>query len=156
MAKFAEGTVVAPEKSRAEIERLLTRYGAERFASGWDADGASLMFDYRGRRVRFSLPLPKPIAGTPAKPPPGWWSWGETKRNAWRQSTADAESRRRWRALALVIKAKLEVVESQISTFDQEFLAHFVLPSGETFADWAVPYLDKIGERMPPLLPGAS
>ena len=40
--------------------------------------------------------------------------------------------RQRWRALNLAIKAKLEAVESGIVTFDQEFLAHIVGPSGQT------------------------
>jgi len=44
----------------------------------------------------------------------------------------DAEVRRRWRALVLVVKGKLEAVESEIVTFEEEFLAHLVLPNGQT------------------------
>jgi hypothetical protein len=40
--------------------------------------------------------------------------------------------RRRWRALALVIKAKLEAAEAGITEFEAAFLAHIVLPDGET------------------------
>ncbi len=40
--------------------------------------------------------------------------------------------RQRWRALALVIKAKLEAVASGIVTFDEEFYAHMILPDGRT------------------------
>jgi hypothetical protein len=36
---------------------------------------------------------------------------------------------RRWRALLLMIKAKVEAVESGVVTFEDEWLAHFVLPS---------------------------
>jgi len=43
-----------------------------------------------------------------------------------------AEERRRWLALLLVIKAKLEAVESGIITFEEEFLAHVVMPDGRT------------------------
>lgn len=49
--------------------------------------------------------------------------------------------RQRWRALALCIKAKLEAVECGITTFESEFLAHIVLPNGETMADRALPYI---------------
>ena len=49
---------------------------------------------------------------------------------AWSQ-----EVRRMWRALALVIKAKLEAVESGITTFDEEFLAHIVMPDGCTIGE---------------------
>lgn len=38
-------------------------------------------------------------------------------------------------ALALVIKAKLEAIESDISTFDDEFLAHIVMPDGKTVGE---------------------
>jgi hypothetical protein len=41
---------------------------------------------------------------------------------AWEQAV-----RQRWRALVLVIKAKLEAVESGITSFEDEFLAHTVL-----------------------------
>ena len=40
----------------------------------------------------------------------------------------EQERRRLWRALLLNIKAKLEAVESGISVFDEEFMAHIVLP----------------------------
>jgi len=33
---YAENTKVPVEKTRAEIERLVGKYGATRFASGWD------------------------------------------------------------------------------------------------------------------------
>ncbi len=32
---FAEKTDVSPERSKAEIETLVSRYGADQFASGW-------------------------------------------------------------------------------------------------------------------------
>lgn len=50
---------------------------------------------------------------------------------AWEQAT-----RQRWRALHLVVKAKLEAVESGITVFDDEFLAHIVLPDGGTVGRW--------------------
>ncbi len=41
-------------------------------------------------------------------------------------------ARQKWRALLLVIKAKLESVESEIETLEQAFYANIVLPSGLT------------------------
>ena len=69
---------------------------------------------------------------------------------AWEQA-----GRQRWRALALVIKAKLEAVESGITEFDDEFMAHIMLPSGETFGSWAKPQIAAAYDTgdMPPLLP---
>lgn len=43
------------------------------------------------------------------------------------------EHRRRWRALLLGIKAKLEYVQSGIATFDEEFLAHIVIDDRTVF-----------------------
>ncbi len=37
------------------------------------------------------------------------------------------------------MKAKLEAVESGITTFEEEFLAHLVLPDGSRVADHALP-----------------
>lgn len=48
----------------------------------------------------------------------------------------DAQWRRqRGRALLLVIKAKLESIESGVETFEQAFLANVVLANGETVHD---------------------
>jgi hypothetical protein len=63
--------------------------------------------------------------------------------------------RQRWRALALVIKAKLEAVESGITTFEDEFLAHIVMPDGKRVADHVKPTIARVydGGQMLPLLP---
>lgn len=37
---YAAKTGVAPDRSRAEIERTLSRYGASQFYYGWDGDRA--------------------------------------------------------------------------------------------------------------------
>ncbi len=54
----------------------------------------------------------------------------EAARQAWEQAC-----RQRWRALVLVVKAKLEAVETGITTFEQEFMAHIVLPDGKTVGE---------------------
>ena len=58
------------------------------------------------------------------------------------------------RALALTIKAKLEAVECGITIFDEEFLAHIVLPNGRTMGELYVPQIEHVYEtkEMPPLL----
>jgi len=52
---------------------------------------------------------------------------------------AEQACRQKWRALSLVVKAKLEAVESGITTFEDEFLAHIVLPNGQTVGEQALP-----------------
>lgn len=130
--RFAENTVVSPERSRAEIETLLKRYGATAF--GYAADAASAMVQFRkaDRIVRFTIPMPKPeeARATPA----GRWRRADKVPEVLAQS-----KRQRWRALLLVIKAKLEAVETGITTFEQEFLAHIVLPDGKTVGAHVLP-----------------
>lgn len=136
---FAEGTRVDVAKTRSEIEALLTKHGATSFASGWEGTRARILFEAHGRRVRFTLELLPP-------------------RQAFlEQQKVDAENRRRWRCLLLMLKAKLEAVANSLVSFEEEFLAHIMIPdgAGETVGDWVGPQLMKAYERggaMPPLL----
>lgn len=151
MGTYAADTSVSVEKSRAEIERTLQRWGAEQFMYGWNADQAVVGFVMRGRQLKFLLSMPDNNAieftHTPGR---------KTRRTdakayeAWEQAC-----RQRWRALNLVIKAKLEAVEAGIATFDNEFLAQLVLPNGQTVGDAVTPRLiDGIeNNEMPALLP---
>ena len=59
MAQYAETTEVSSDRSRAEIERTLERYGATAFMYGWDIQRAVISFDVAGRRYRIALPLPE-------------------------------------------------------------------------------------------------
>jgi hypothetical protein len=156
---YAAKTTVSSEQSRSEIERTLTRYGATKFMYGWDEQGAVIMFEAMARRIKFVLPLPNPqdekfthyYRGTTYKT-----KHPRTAESA--QKEYEQATRQRWRALALVIKAKLEAVESGITSFEDEFLAHTMLPDGTTVAQWARPQIAQVYElnTMPALLPGAS
>lgn len=55
---------------------------------------------------------------------------------AWEQAC-----RSKWRSLFLCIKAKLEAVECGITEFEDEFLAHIVLPDGNTAGDFLKPQI---------------
>ena len=55
--------------------------------------------------------------------------------------------RQRWRALALCIKAKLEAVECGITSFEEEFLAHVVMPNGQTFGKLALAQIERRRNR---------
>ncbi len=154
MGRYAATTGVSLDASRAEIERTLRRYGASAFAYGWEADLATVMFKLGARHIRFRLAMPdrndRAFTHTPGK---GLRRSAEAAEKEWEQA-----QRQRWRALALVIKAKLEAVEAGITTAEDEFLAHTVLPDGRTFGEWAAPQLEIAYEsgRMPALMPGGS
>lgn len=111
-----------------------------------------LAFVANGRQVRFVLPLPDRDAPEFTKTPTGRDRSASAANEAYEQAV-----RQRWRALALVIKAKLEAVDTGIVDFTSEFLAHLVLPGGggETVGEAVVPRIDeayRTGEP-PDLLP---
>ena len=149
MATYASKTEVSASKSRAEIERTLTRYGADQFMYGWDGDKAVIQFRMQNRFVRFIVPLPARDSREITHHSRG----RRTKQAA--QKAYDQAVRQRWRALALVIKAKLEAVEASISEFEHEFMANIVMPDGQTVADHIVPRIAEAYETgaMPKLLP---
>lgn len=150
MTTYAASTDVAPDRSRAEIEKNLTRYGAQKFMYGWDEDRAIVAFEAHGKQVRFELPMPelddpkfwRTETGRRREAPAARKEWEQAKRSS-------------WRALALVIKSKLIAVQTGIVSFEQEFLAHFVLPDGSTVNDHVEPALERLyaGEAVDALLP---
>jgi hypothetical protein len=146
---YAEATKVPTTQSRDEIEKTLQRYGATAFAYGWNDSLATVQFDASVRRVRIMLPLPDEEEF--AKTPGGQRRSKDARRKAHAQAV-----RSRWRALLLIIKAKLEAVESGVTTFEEEFLPHIVLPSGETVGQNVLPKVAEAYEtgQMPELLAG--
>jgi hypothetical protein len=137
-SRYAEGTSVSSEASRAEIERTLRKYGAAGFMYGWDADKALLGFVAQDRQIRFVLPMPSPAERrfhyTPGR---GQKRTPQAAHVEWEKAV-----RQSWRALALVIKAKLEAVASGIVTFEEEFAVHMVLPDGSRVADHVLPGIE--------------
>lgn len=148
MGKYAESTTVSTESSRNEIERTLIRYGAKSFVYGMDGARALVGFEIAGRRVRFILSMPDPAADKFQFHSRGRRT-PEAARAQW-----DQACRQSWRALALVIKAKLEAVTAGITTVEDEFLAHTVLPDGSTVGEAIKGQISesyRLG-KMPPLL----
>ncbi|XWN29905.1 MAG: hypothetical protein ROR55_20755 [Devosia sp.] len=149
--KYARGTEVAVSKTRAELEDTITRFGARSFISGNDGRMAMIAFEARDRRVVFQLEMPDPddkaFHTTPT---------GRPRKQGQSERAYDAECRRRWRALFIAIKAKLISVEEGVETFEQAFLAHVVMPDGQTLGQHVAPRLATAYETgtMLPLLPG--
>ena len=150
MSRYAETTTVSVQTTRAEIETLLNKYGATAFMSGSNATESMIAFECNNRRVVFRLPMPNPeeFSRTPAK---GLLRSPEETNKAWEQAC-----RSRWRALYICIKAKLEAVAINITTFENEFLAHIVMPDGQTVGAHVVPRIAEAYENntMTPLLLG--
>lgn len=150
MTIYAKDTSVSVGRSIAEIQDCLARYGADKFAQFSESGRAGIVFEFQDRRVKFELVLPKREEFATVE------KWGKPREVAPEQQAKLHEQacRQKWRALALVIKAKLEAVESGITDFQSEFLAHTVLPNGKTLGAWIAPQLaDAFAlKKMPPML----
>jgi hypothetical protein len=150
--RYARTTTVSVAQSRAELETVLERYGADQFAYSTEAGMAQVGFRIRGLYVRLRVPMPLKDAREFALTPTGRIASEGARLDAWEQAC-----RQRWRALVLVVKAKLEAAEVGISTLEREFLADTLLPDGRTVADAIVPQIadSYLTGKMPPLLAGA-
>jgi len=149
--RYAEGTTVSPERSQAEISESLRRYGASSYVSGYEDNRAMIAFRANDRTIRFILDLPLPgdeeFRFTPTR---------QKRRPDGARGAYEAEVRRRWRALALAIKAKLEAVATGIASFEDEFLAYTVLPDNTTVGDRVRAEIEaawRTGQAPPRLLP---
>ena len=151
MAKYAENTGVSSSRSRDEIERTLAKYGATQFAYAWQGNAAMIGFVLNGKQVRLVLPLPdrqaREFTHTPGR--------GLLRSPAQQEEAYEQAVRQKWRALALVVKAKLEAVESGISVFEREFFSDIVLPDGRTVGEYVLPQIEESYRSgvMPPMLP---
>lgn len=152
MTRYAANTEVSSSRSRDEIERTLERYGADQFLYGWQEESAIVGFRMNRRQIKFLLPLPSKNERRFTHHSRGMRT-ADAALKEWEQAV-----RQRWRALALVIKAKLEAVESGIAEFEDEFMANIVLPNGQMVRDQVRPAIVHAYDTgdMPNLLPDYS
>ena len=134
ISRYAAETEVPVAKTKVAIESLLVQHGATEYVSGWTETHDRLEFSLHNQRIRFVLPRPSTTDTTithdrrGVRRPPGA-----------QQRVRDQRDRQRWRALYLVIRAKIEAVEAGIAIFEQEFLAFIVGPNDLTVGDILVP-----------------
>lgn len=144
---YAKKTKVSVEKTRSQIETLLRKYGCEDFGYKSSNKAAQIAFTANDRMIRFELKIP-PLEDFMTTPRTGQTRSVKSARAAWEQ-----EKRSLWRALGLVIKAKIEAIQVGITTFEIEFLAHTVVPGG-VIHELVLPKIDKAYKtgKLPPLL----
>ena len=128
--RYAQRTKVPVSRSRDEVERTLTKAGATSLATMFDGGSASVAFRIEGRNYVIRLPYPD-------KP-------------------NDQDIRQRWRALLLLVKAKLEAFEAGITTAESEFLAFAMLPSGQTLGEHLREHPEQLTTSGRLMLPGGD
>lgn len=157
MARYAEGTSVSVDQSRREVERTLERFGASTFGYAWDrreetwcfrcralATGeagaacrsaghstqkeireyAMLSFRLKERSIRLDVPMP-------------------TQREVGTKANLEVRTRERWRAIALIVKAKLQAVEAGVDSIETAFLANVVTGDGRTVGQILLPRMSE-------------
>jgi hypothetical protein len=169
---YAAKTVVSVERTKAELDALLAAHGAgQRGIMQDDEHGrAVVVFGLGGRHYKLSIPVPGPVEfpdpakydyeqkGVAAPKSIGWNRWTEGQRRAWVDRQREQATRSRWRAVLLLVKAKLEAIALGTSTAEREFFADLVLPNGRTVhASLAGDIATAYGTgKMPPLLLGVG
>jgi hypothetical protein len=144
---YAAKTEVPFEKSMGEVVALLARHGADHIGQMQSRDRFTLQFALGDRTIRFVIPFAQPeqIEATRG-------------RRAF-EDAADQARRQRGRALLLVIKAKLESIDTGIETTEQAFLANVVMPGDRTVHEHVAPAIAAhyAGQKTgAPLLPGPT
>ena len=147
---YARGTEVSVDRTRAELERVLAAHGATGFGYGWDNGLHRVIFRVADRMIRLEVREPSraEFARTPT---------GRSRSAAQITEQVSAETRRRWRSLLLVTKARFVAVEDGVQSLEDAFMADVVLPDGQTVGEWLHPQLDTAyaTASMPAVLPGA-
>ena len=123
---YAEKTDVSFDKSIAEIVKLIKSSAATSVAQFEGEGDFAVQFMIAERLIRFRLPLPT------LDDMPVYTAQRHRFTEAQRRNRLEQAKRSRARALLLVIKAKLESVESGIETTEQAFLANVVMADGFT------------------------
>ncbi len=170
--KYAAGTKVPIDRSKVELDGLLAKHGSMQRVLMHDEEErrAVVGFSLAGRKYRIEVPMPEAVTAEayPKDPkvkggylprPRGFAAWAVERRQRWAQEAYQQACRERWRGLVLLVKAKLEIVRMGASTFEREFLADLVLPSGMTAAETIGPYMQRLiaeGYNGPLSLPPAS
>lgn len=139
---YASGTQVSVDRSKSELKKVIYQYGGSNYKYAEEEDRAMVMFSRDARIIRFMLTFPAPDDRMFTRTPTG-----RTRTSDAAYKEYEAEHRRRWRALILAIKAKFEVVESGIATFEEEFLPYILLPNSQTVAQMALPSVAEMYEK---------
>ena len=138
MSRYARGTSVTEDRSRAQIERDLMRFGAEEFGYLSRPGEATIFFKYRQISVQLSVPLPDREDHEFTRTPTGKARAQEAALREWSQ-----ETRRRWRSLCAVIKALLVGVDDGVLSFEQAFLPFIMWGDGRTTSQHLLPTIEK-------------
>jgi hypothetical protein len=150
--RYASETEVPIERSKRQIEVLLQQQGAQAYHVGWDSGRDIIEFGWQGKQIRFVLRryALKDFEVSER---------GHYRTQRQRQQAFEQADRSRWRALYLVVRAKLEAVERGIAVFEEEFMAFIVVPGrNQTVGEILLPRIAEgrfdVGRALPEVTEG--
>ena len=141
MGRYAKTTTVSEGRSKAELEAILDRFGADEFAYGTSKARRCIMvgFKYNERHYRITVPMPSrdddDIRLTPTE---GW-----VRSEAQIEKVLATEKKRKWRVLCAYIKALVVGVEENVLTWEEALLPYHLMNSGKTVAEEMLPRIAK-------------
>jgi hypothetical protein len=149
---YAAKTTISFDRSIGEIIGMVRAKGAAQIAQMDNGDMFILAFSMNERQIRFTIPLPT-IAEMPQRD-----GRNSPIPNARKAEMVEQARRQKGRALMLVIKAKLESIESKVETMEQAFLANVVLADNRTVYESAQSQIAIAYEtgKVTPLMLGSS
>lgn len=138
-SRFGDTTDVPVERTRAELDQLLSKHGATQRMTYEDEETCVAVIQFRmaERMVRLEVKTATASSFTPKSwfGVPGCTDENKNRdanRRAWLEKRAAQAKRAAWRRLLLVCRAKLEIITDGGSTLEREFLADVLLPDGRT------------------------
>jgi len=151
MSRYASSTDVPTDRTKAEIEKTLLRYGADdiTMATSVQRGRAGVAFVHRDIPVKINVPLPDRNDKEFRLTDRGRKRVENQVQVAWEQAC-----RQRWRALLLLIKANLESIELGVLAAEDVWLPWMMLPGGQTVSEKIRPHLAAIRNGTRALLPG--
>lgn len=133
---YADGTKVPVKTSRDEIENMVAKHGGDQILVG-AIDGKSIVqFRARNRYIRLTI-----YAATERDRKVGYTPTGQERTGKSLATALDQENRRRWRSMALLVKAKFTAIDDGIVSFEDEWLAETVMANGQTVKEQIQPQL---------------
>jgi hypothetical protein len=137
VSKLPYSTATSGDKAMAEIQRILQRFGCNKFGTmtDWEAGVLMVQFEWRGHCVSF----PANFKGYAA-------AWLKEKPYNSRMHCTKAEHEAKALEIGSVavysilrdwIKAQVTAVETGLISFEEVFLAHIMLPNGKRMIEYA-------------------
>jgi len=113
--KYAAGTTVPVNRSKADLEKICIKYGAKNFSVLQNDFLTAIFFKYHDRVYRFDMDM-------------GKIKIAKTGNQVNDKKKFEAEERRRWRVMVITLKAMFESVENEVMDYELLFQPYTVLP----------------------------